>query len=156
MPAESRLGPDQSARVAFCGPKFCFRRGFPLALAVAILRHLAILELRGLVQHNDAAVDLDGQPTLADLPGVRTAMLELTVKSGLLPLLPSPGGRPVTELRSLTLTVGSSAETPVLDMPALTKLQMDGVGEHRHSDAMSWLAALPALQVSVSLILCLE
>ncbi len=72
------------------------------------------------------------------------------LQDGPLPLVPPLGSPQVTGLRSLTLTVGSWAEPPVLAMPHLTELRMVGVGEHRPADAMMWLAALPELQVLCS------
>ena len=129
----------------FGGLEFCFGRRFPPALAN--LRRLEHLELRGCAQHDDVGVHSDRQATLADLPALRTAVLRLRLQDGPLPLLPPPGGPAVSGLRSLTLTVGSWAETPVLDMPALTELNMMGVGEHRPGDALPWLAALPVLRV---------
>ena len=132
----------------FGGLEFGFGPG--ISVALAHLRRLEHLELRGWVQRDDADADDDvTRPTLAHLPALRTAVLRLRMQDGPLPLLPPAGSPPVTGLRSLTLTVGSWAEPPVLDMPALTELRMVGVGEHRPSDAMLWLAALPALQVSV-------
>ena len=68
-------------------------------------------------------------------------------QDGPLPLLPQPGSPVTSGIRSLTLTVGSWAEPPVLRMSALTQLSMTGVGEHRPGDEMLWLAALPELQV---------